>query len=75
MQFFSKCTIFVFVTFFSCLVVNQLNFLVAVRVYKIHVFDEAVFFLTIRMPLVTKHFRVVPCCEELSPMKTHGIST
>ena len=41
-------------------------FSVAVRIYKIHVFDEAFFFLTIRMRMVTKRFSVVTCCKELS---------
>ena len=36
-----------------------------VLIYKIHVFDEAFFFLTMRMPMVTKLCRVVICCEEL----------
>ena len=31
--------------------------------------------LTIRMPMVTKLFIVVTCCEELTPINMHDIST
>ena len=44
---------------------NELNFSVAVHIYKIHAFDEAFFLLTIRIPIITKLFRVVACCKEL----------
>ena len=37
-------------------------------------FDEAFFFLTIRMPMVTKLFRVVRCWEEVSPTNMHATS-
>ena len=40
----------------------QLNFSVAVRTYEIHVFDEEFFLLIIRMPIFTKHFRVMTYC-------------
>ena len=53
---------------------NQLIFSVAVRIYKIHVFDEVFFLLTIRMPIATKFFRVVTCCEELSLINMHDTS-
>ena len=45
---------------------NQLNFLVAVRIYKIHVFDEAFFLLTVRMAMIFKLFRLIKCCKKLS---------
>ena len=54
---------------------SQLNFSVAVCIYKIHVFDEAFFLSIIRMSIVTKFFRVVTCCEEFLPINTHDIST
>ena len=56
---FFKMYIFGFVIFFFAKSLsNQLSFLVVVRVYKVHIFGEA-FFLTIRMLMVTKLFRVV----------------
>ena len=56
---------------FSCLgIINELNFSVAVHVDKIHVLDEAFFLFTIKIPMITKLFRVVACCKEL-----HSIST
>ena len=70
-DFFSTCTIFVFVTFFSRIVLIQSP----QRIYNIHVFDEAFFLWTIRIPMVTKLFRVVAYGEELSLRNTHGIST
>ena len=45
--------------FFSTSGYQSTQFLVAVGVYKIHVFDEAFFLLTIRIALVTKLVRVV----------------
>ena len=75
-HFLSKCTFLRLWQF--CLAFwlsNQLSFLVAVRIYKIHAFDEALFLLTIRMPMVTKGFRVVTCCEELSLINKHDITT
>ena len=54
---------------------NQHNFPLAVHVCKIPVFDEVFFLLTIRMPILTKLFRMVTCCEELSPIDMNGIST
>ena len=54
---------------------NQLNVSVVAHIYKIHVTDEAFLLLTIGMPMITKHFRVVTCCKELSPIYLHDIST
>ena len=55
-----QCTFLRLSLFFSQLVVIQsTQFLVAVGVYKIHVFDEVFFLLTIRMALVTKLVMVV----------------
>ena len=63
------------VTFFPSLaVIQSTQFLAAVHVYEIHIFDEAFLLLTIRMPMATKPFRVVTCCEELSPIAMHGTS-
>ena len=45
---------------------NQLNFSMAVRIYKVHVFDEAFFLLTVRMPMIFKLFRLIKCCKKLS---------
>ena len=69
--------IFKVVTFFSpsSWLSNPLNFLVAVRTYKIQVFNEAIFLLTIRIPVINKLFSVVTDCEELSPKNMHDIST
>ena len=53
----------------------QLNFSVVVHIYKILVFDETFFLLTIKMPMIIKIFRVVTCCKELSPIYMHDIST
>ena len=47
----------------------------AVHIYKIHVFDEAFFVLTIKMPIVTKLFGAVTCSKDLSPINMHDIST
>ena len=47
---------------------------VMIHVFDFHVF-EVFFLLTKRMPLVTKLFRVVTCCEELSPINIHDIWT
>ena len=74
-HFFSKCTIFVFVFFLAEWLSNQFHFSVTVRIYKVHVFDEVFFLLTIRMTMVTKLFRVVTCCDEFSPINSRGIST
>ena len=49
---------------------NQLNFLVAVQIYKICVFDEAFFFLTIRIPMIIMLFKVVTCCNMLDDIST-----
>ena len=73
-HFFSKCTFLRLWHFFLayCLS-NQLNFLVVVHIYKIRVFNEVFLLLTIRMPMITKLFRVVICWKELSPKYTHDI--
>ena len=42
---------------------------------RFQVFDEAVFLLTIKMPIVTKLIKVVTCCEELSLINMHDIPT
>ena len=72
-----KMCIFEVVTFFFRLVagypINSI-FQWQYVIYKIHVFDEAFFLLTIRMPMVTKLFRVVTCWEELLLMNMHDIS-
>ena len=67
--FFSKCTIFVFVTFFSPLVVIQSTQFFSVSTYLWNVFDEAFFLLTIRIPMVTKLFRVVHAARSSHPYK------
>ena len=54
---------------------NQLSFSVVVDIYKICIFDEAFLLLTIRIPIITKFFRVVTCCKDLSPIYMHEIST
>ena len=41
---------------------------------QIHVFNEAFFLLTVRMPMATKLFRVVACWKELSSINMHDIS-
>ena len=72
---FFKMYIFEIVTFFSCLVVIQsIQFSVAVRIYKIHVSDEAIFLLTNRMPMVTKRSRLVTCWEEVWSINMHDTS-
>ena len=60
----------IFLLFGKCLS-NQLIFLVAVHIYKIHIFDDVFFLLTVRIPMTTKPFRVVTFCEELSPINMH----
>ena len=75
-HFFSKCTFlklwhFFLASWFS----NQLNFSVLVQIYKICAFDEALFLLTIWIPMITKLFRVVTCFKELSSIYMHEIST
>ena len=60
----------IFLLFGKCLS-NQLIFLVAVHIYKIHIFDDVFFLLTVRIAMTTKPFRVVTFCEELSPINTH----
>ena len=71
-----KIYIFEVVTFFSFVVVIQsTQFLVVVYIYKISVFDEAFFHLIIRMPMITKFFRVVTCCKELSLIYINDIFT
>ena len=71
-----KIYIFEVVTFFSFVVVIQsTQFLVVVYIYKISVFDEAFFHLIIRMPMITKLFRVVTCCKELSLIYINDIFT
>ena len=75
-QFFSKSTCLRLWHFFlTQWLSNKLNFSVAVHIYKIRVFDEAFFLLTIRMPMITKLFKVVTWCKELSPLYMHDIST
>ena len=54
---------------------KQLNFSVAVCIYKIDVFDEAFSLLTMRILMMTKLFNVVTCCEELSHINIHDITT
>ena len=69
-----KSYIFEVVIFFSFVVVIQsTQFLVVVYIYKISVFDEAFFHLIIRMPMITKLFRVVTCCKELSLIYVNDI--
>ena len=71
-----KIYIFEVVTFFSfVLVIQSTQFLVVVYIYKISVFDEAFFHLIIRMPMITKLFRVVTCCKELSLIYINDIFT
>ena len=41
---------------------------------QIHVFNEAFFLLTVRMPMATNLFRVVACWKELSSINMHDIS-
>ena len=65
---FFKMNIFEVVTFFlNYWLSNQPNFSVATHIYNFHVFDEAYFLLTIRMPIATKLFRVMTYCRELLP--------
>ena len=60
---------------FSCLVVMQSTQFFSGTTYKICVSYEAFFLLTMRMPMITKLFRVMTCCKELSPIHIHDIST
>ena len=60
--------------FFYLVVIQSTQFF-SVCTYISDVFGEAFFVLTIRMPMVTKLFRVVTCGEELSLINTHDIST
>ena len=59
---------------YSYLLPNQLNILVEVHIYKIHVFDEVFFVLNVRMLIATKLFRVLICWELLSPINMHDTS-
>ena len=74
-HFFTRCTFLRLWHFFlpSGYPINAI-FSVAVHIYKIHVFDEPFFLLTIRIRMVTKLFWVVACCEELTPITMHDIS-
>ena len=71
-HFFLKCT-FLWLWHFFLLSGYPTKFWVALHIYKIHVFVEAFFLLTIRMSIATKLFRVVTC-EELSPINIHDTS-
>ena len=71
-HFFSKCTFLICCWIFF---LPSGYFSVAVRIYKICVFDEIFFLLTIRMLMIIKLFRVVTCYKELSSIDIHGIST
>ena len=53
---------------------NELHFSVAVHMYKIHVFDEPFFLLSIRIHMTTKPFMVVKCYKELSPINMYDTS-
>ena len=46
----------------------------ALRIYKIHVFDEAFFLLTIRMPPLTKLLKVLTYRKELPLVNLHDTS-
>ena len=61
--------------FFSMPGGYPISFSVVVHIYKICIFDEAFLLLTIRIPIITKFFRVVTCCKDLSPIYMHDIST
>ena len=75
-HFFSICTFLrLWHNFLAQWLSNQLNFSVVVHIYKIRAFDEAFILLTIRMPTITKLFRVVTWCKDLSPIYMHDIST
>ena len=54
--------------FFASWLSNQLNFSVMVHIYTIRIFDETFFLLILRMTMITKLFRMVTCCKELSPI-------
>ena len=73
--FFSKSAFFEVVTFvFSLVLIQSTKFLSGGRFNKIRIFDEAFLFLTIRMPMVTKIFRVVTYRETVPPINLHGTS-
>ena len=61
--------------FFSMPVGYPISFSVVVHIYKICIFDEVFLLLTIRVPSITKFFRVVTCCKDLSPIYMYDIST
>ena len=66
--FFSKSAFFEVVTFvFSLVLIQSTKFVSGGRFNKIRIFDEAFLFLTIRMPMVTKLFRVVTYREAVPP--------
>ena len=68
-----KIYIFEVVPFLSCLLfIQSPQFPVVVHIYKIRVFDEACFLLTIRMS-ITGYFQVGYMCKELSPTYMHDI--
>ena len=70
-HFLPKCTFLRLWHFFLALwLSSQVNFSVAVHIYKIHVFDE-VFFLLLSECLWSPNFSG---CEELSHMNMHDIS-
>ena len=69
---FSKCWLWHF--FLPSGLSNQLNVSVVVHIYKVRIFDEVFFLLTIRVTMITMLFRVVTCYNELSPIYMHEIS-
>ena len=69
-----KMDIFEVVTFFSDLVVVQSTQFSSGSTYLLDPrFWWSIFLLFIRMIMVTKIFRVLTCCEELSTMNMHDI--
>ena len=72
-----KMCIFEDVKFFSCLAAGySINCIFQGQyVFIRFILMKRFFLLTIRMSMVTKVFRVATCCEELSPINMHDIST
>ena len=71
-----KLCIFEDVKFFSYLAAGSINSIFQGQyVFIRFILMKRFFLLTIRMSMVTKLFRVATCCEELSPINMHDIST
>ena len=70
--FFSKCTFGKLCCFFRLVDIQSTQFVQWQYAFITFTFSMKHFS---RMTMVTKLFRLVTCCEELSPINTHDIST